>query len=154
MLMQYNAQVIRGWPYDGALDRAEVIGTGVTLSNGDWVIKQSDNTVVKATATKTNSAGLVLRGNGDSLSALVSIGGNGVSTTPSNQKRAIVLWGNFIAQIQNLPNAVTFTPGAPITIQNGMIQLGTFGTDPIIGFVLDVIGASSTTTASVVVKIG
>ena len=140
MKMEYNVQIIRGWPNEGALDRAEPIKASVTLSNGDWVEKQSDNTVDLVGATKTARGGLVIRGNGDS--------GSGAYTG-----KATVLWGNFIAQIKNLPNAVTFTPGAALCIQNGKIQLGTVGTDPIIGHVLDVIASSSTTDASVIVKI-
>ena len=140
MKMEYNVQIVRGWPHDGALDRAAPIKAAVTLSNGDWVEKQSDNTVDLVGATKTARAGLVIRGNGDS--------GSGAYTG-----KATVLWGNFIAQIKNLPGAVTFTPGAALTIQNGKIQLGVVGTDPIIGQVLDVIAASSVNDAHVVAKI-
>jgi hypothetical protein len=62
MLMERNAEIIRGWPYDGSLERVEVIKTGSTLQNGDWVIKQTDNSVDKSTATTTNAAGLVIVG--------------------------------------------------------------------------------------------
>lgn len=137
MKMDYNAQVLRGWPYDGSMDRAEAITSGVTLNNGDWVQKAADNTVGLVGATKTASAGLVIRGNGDS--------GSGAYTG-----KATVLWGNFIAQIKNLPVGVTFTPGSSLTIQNGKVQLGVVGTDPIIGHVLDVIAASATNDASIV----
>lgn len=146
MKMEFNAEILRGWPVGQALDRAEPIKTGSTLSNGDWVVKQSDNTVDKApSASKTASAGLVVRGNGDS--------GSGAYTG-----KATVLWGNFIAKIKNLPAAVTFTPGAALTIQanaggTAFLALGTVGTDPIIGYVLDVIAASTTEDASIVVKI-
>lgn len=143
MKMEYNAEILRGWPVGQALDRAETIKTGVTLSNGDWVVKQADNTVDKApSGSKTAAAGLVVRGNGDS--------GSGATTG-----KATVLWGNFIAQIKNLPAAVTFTPGAALTIQanaggTAFLALGTVGTDPIIGYVLDVIAASATTDSSIV----
>lgn len=138
MKMEYNVQIVRGWPYDGALDRAELIKSGVSLSNGDWVEKQSDNTVDAVSSTKTNRAGLVIRGNADS--------GSGAYTG-----KAEVLWGNFIAQIKNLPVGVTFTPGANLCIQNGKIQLATGG-DPVIGFVLDVVAASSVNDAHVVAR--
>jgi hypothetical protein len=137
MKMEYNAQILRGWPYEGALDRAESIKTGVTLLNGDWVQKQADNTVDKVSATKTANAGLVVRGNGDSLS--------GVATA-----KATVLWGNFIAQIKT---ATVFTPGQALTVQSGALVAGVVGTDPIVGYVLDVISANATNDASVVVKI-
>lgn len=139
MKMEYNVQILRGWPYDGALDRAEPIKAGVSVANGDWVMKTSDNTVDLVGATKTNRAGLVVRGNSDA--------GSGAYTG-----KATVLWGNFIAEIKNLPAAVTFTPGAALTIQNGKVQLGVVGTDEIIGQVLDVIAASASTDASIVAK--
>lgn len=138
MKMDYNVNVTRGWPNEGALDRVEVIASGQSLSNGDWVTKNSDNTISKSGASKTNAAGLVIRGNADS--------GSGTYTN-----KATVLWGNFIAQIKNLP-ADVFTPGSSLTIQNGMVKLGTVGTDPIIGIVLDVVAASSTNDAHIVAK--
>ena len=141
MKMEYNVQVLRGWPYEGALDRVETIKSGSTLSNGDWVVKQTDGTVDRATTTKTNRAGLVIRGNGDS--------GSGAYTS-----KAVVLWSNFIAQIKNLPSAVTFTPGAEITIQwNNVAGAGAAylalnaGSDPIIGYVLDVNAAVTSGSA-------
>lgn len=137
MKMEYNAQVLRGWPYEGSLDRAEPIKAAVTLVNGDWVQKQVDGTVDKTNATKTANAGLVIRGNGDSTSG-----------TATN--KATVLWGNFIAQIKTV---TVFTPGAALTVQSGALVAGTVGTDPIIGYVLDVIAASSVNDASVIVKI-
>lgn len=137
MLMQYNAQIIRGWPFDGSLDRAEPIKAGVTLVNGDWVQKQADNTVDKVGATKSFNAGLVVRGNGDSGSS-------------ANTNKATVVWGNFIAQVQT---GLTLTPGQALTVQNGALVEGTIGTDPIIGFVLDVISASAVNTASMIVRI-
>jgi hypothetical protein len=146
MKMEYSVQVLRGWPNEGALDRVEVIKSGSTLSNGDWVVKQSDNTVDRATTTKTNKAGLVIRGNGDSGSAAYT-------------SKAVVLWSNFIVQAKNLPVGVTFTPGANLTIQwnsstssPAYLQLDA-GTDPVIGYVLDVIAASSTNDASVIAVI-
>jgi hypothetical protein len=137
MKMEYNAQILRGWPMGGSLDRAEPITSGVTLVNGDWVQKQSDNTVNKVNSTKTANAGLVVRGNGDS--------GSGAYTG-----KATVLWGNFIAMIKT---ATSFTPGQALTVQSNALVAGTVGTDPIVGYVLDVIAASNTTDASVVVKI-
>lgn len=139
MKMEYNVNVVRGWPNEGALDRVERIKSGQSLSNGDWVTKDTDGTVILNGATKTAAAGLVIRGNADS--------GSGAYTS-----KATVLWGNFIAQIKNLPAAVTFTPGAALCIQNGKIQLAT-GTDPIIGYVVDVVAAGTFEDAHVVAKI-
>lgn len=139
MKMSYNAEVVRGWPYDGALDRAETIKTGVTLSNGDWVVKQSDNTVDLASATKTAAAGLVIRGNGDS--------GSGAYTN-----KATVLWSNFVVKVKNY-TAGAWAPGSPVTVASGKVTIGVQGTDPIIGYVLDVIAASSSNDASLVIQV-
>jgi hypothetical protein len=139
MKMEYNVQIERGWPYDGALDRAEVIKSGVTLSNGDWVEKQSDNTVDLTSSTETNAAGLVIRGNGDS--------GSGAYTG-----KATVLWGNFIVRAKNLTGGATFVPGGPLTIKSGKLDVAAGG-EPVIGVCLDVIGASATQDACIVAKI-
>lgn len=139
MKMERVAEVVRGWPYDGALDRAEAIKSGSTLVNGDWVQKQSDNTVDKAGATATSFAGLVFIGNGDSGSAAYS-------------GKAVVLWGNFIVRVSNFA-AGTYAPGDGVTVKNGVLNKATIGTDPVIGHVLDVVAASSTTTANIVVKV-
>ncbi len=139
MKMEYNVRVLRGWPYDGSLERVEPIKAGVTLVNGDWVEKQTDNTIDKVGATKTNKAGLVISGNGDSSSAAYA-------------GKAVVLWGNFIAQIKNLPGGVTFVPKSGVTIQNGLVQLDA-GTDPQVGHVLDVIANSADNDASIVVMV-
>ena len=66
MKMERTAEIVRGWPYDGAMDLAETIKAASTLVNGDWVEKQSDGTVALTSATGTNQAGLVITGNGDS----------------------------------------------------------------------------------------
>ena len=138
-----NAEIIRGWPYDGSLDRYETIKTGSTLQNGDWVQKQSDNTVDKVGATNLASAslatGLVVIGNGDSGSAAYS-------------GKAVVLWGNFIAKVYNFA-AGAYVPGSPVTAKNGVIALATVGTDVIIGQCLDVVAASSTISAYLTVKL-
>lgn len=139
MKMERVAEITRGWPYDGALDRNEAIKASVTLVNGDWVEKQSDGTVDKTSSTKTNQAGLVVVGNGDSGSA-------------SNSNRAVVLWGNFIARISNY-TAGSYSPGTPVTVASGKIAVGVVGTDPIIGFVLNVVAASATETAHIVVHV-
>ena len=69
MVMEYRAEIVRGWPNDGARERNELIKTGITLFNGDMVEPQADGTVAKTSSTKTKRAGLVVRGNGDSAAA-------------------------------------------------------------------------------------
>lgn len=130
MLMERNFEVVRGWPYDGARDRNEVIKAGSTLVNGDWIVKQSDNTVDKSGATATNVAGVVVIGNGDSASA-------------TNANKAVVLWGNFIAKVANYDTTATYAPGASLTVKSGKLTVGTVGTDPIIGTVLEVVAAAT-----------
>jgi hypothetical protein len=129
MLMERVAEVIRGWPYDGSLDMSETITTGATLRNGDWVTKQADGTVNKTGASGSALAGLVIEGNGDASSA-------------ANSNRAVVLWSNFIAKIANY-GAGSFTPGTMVTAKNGVLVPGVPGTDPVNGYVTEVIAAAT-----------
>ncbi|MGN6514652.1 MAG: hypothetical protein ACTHLR_02290 [Rhizomicrobium sp.] len=134
MLMERLAEIVRGWPYDGALDRSEPIKSGSTLQNGDWVIKQADGTVDKVGANLPANialAGLVVVGNGDSSSA-------------SNAGEAVVLWKNFIAKIANYDaTAGAYAPTQPLTVKNGILTKGTPGTDPIVAYVLDVVAVAT-----------
>lgn len=139
MKMDYNVEVIRGWPYDGSLDRNEPIKAGVTLTNGDWVEKQTDGSVDKVGATATNAVGVVVQGNGDSASAV-------------NSKRAVVLWGNFLAKVSNFDATATYAPGSKLTAKAGKLTLAT-GADPVVGHVLDVVTAGASQTAHLVVKV-
>lgn len=74
MVMEYRAEILRGWPGEGARDQNELIKAGSTLFNGDLVEVQPDGTVALTGATATRRAGLVVRGNGDSQSASNSQG--------------------------------------------------------------------------------
>lgn len=129
MLMERNAEVIRGWPYDGSLDMSEPIASGVTLVNGDWVTKDASGNLVKTGASGNALAGLVIEGNGDASSA-------------KNANRAVVLWSNFIAKVANY-GAGTFTPGTMVTAKNGVLVPGTAGTDPANGYVLEVVAGAT-----------
>lgn len=140
MKMDYNAEIVRGWPYDGSLDRNETIKAGVTLYNGDWVQKQTDGSVDKSGAAAAAFVGLVVQGNGDSASAV-------------NSKKAVVLWGNFLAKISNYDTGASYVPGSPLTAKSGKLTLGVVGTDPIVGHVLDVVTAGADRTAHLVVKV-
>lgn len=139
MLMERNAEIIRGWPYDGSLERVEPITAAATLQNGDWITKQSDNTVNKSGASASNNVGLVIVGNGDSSSSAYA-------------GKAVVLWGNFLAKISNYA-AGAYAPGSPLTVKSGQLALANGTTDPVIGFVLDVIAASTTETAHLTIKV-
>jgi len=130
MLMERVAEIIRGWPYDGSLDRSEPIKAGETLVNGDWVTKSTDNTVEKVGASPVALTGLVVVGNGDSGSA-------------ANAGQAVVLWDNFIAKVSNY-EAGSYTPGQALTVKNGVLTAAaTDGSEPINAYVLDVVAAVS-----------
>lgn len=158
----YRAEVKRGWPMDGSLDRVETVyknGSVVaSLQNGDWVSKRSDGTVGLAVTAKSAAAGLVVAGNADSASSAYT-------------GKATVLWGNFIAEVQygsansavsstttaaatgTPADASSWAPGSPLTVSNGQLTLGVVGTDPIVGYVLDVVVGSGTTNSYLTVKI-
>lgn len=142
MKMEAVAMIRRGWPNEGALDRAEVIKSGTTLVNGDWVYKYTDGTVDLAGATAANNAlvGLVVAGNGDSASA-------------ANSNKAVVLWSGFIADISNYDTGASYAPGSPLMVVSGKVTLAT-GVNPVIGYVLEVVTVSATQTAhlSIIVK--
>jgi len=160
MLMDNTVMIRRGWPNDGAIERAEPIKAGVTLYNGDWVTKYTDGTVWKVGARSgtpalgSNNVGLVVAGNGDSASC-------------ANTNEAVVLWGNFIADISNYDNTQTYAPGNAVTAVNGVLTLATAASgtgstyapgDPIVGYVLNVVAAStsgygSPTTAHITVEV-
>ena len=222
--MEYTAEILRGWPADGARERNELVKQGSILVNGDVVEMQPDGTVDKVSPTTSRRVGLVIRGNGDSASALNANGGfmtpqpsktitamtwaSGVVTvsvaahgyvtgnvitiagvTPtgyngtyaitvtgtgtftfalasnpgavtvqgtstqtsanSTSGKAVVLWGNFIVKTQNYA-AGAYVPGSPVTAASGKYQLGNGTTDPELGFVLRVQGASSNQSAHLV----
>ena len=69
MKMEYRAEILRGWPADGARERSELVKQGSVLVNGDFVEMQVDGTVDKVGGSNTKRAGLVIRGNGDSSAA-------------------------------------------------------------------------------------
>lgn len=74
MKMEYTAEILRGWPLEGARERVELVKQGSVLVNGDVVEAQPDGTVAKVSATKSKRVGLVVRGNGDSQSGAISLG--------------------------------------------------------------------------------
>lgn len=128
MLMERVAEIVRGWPYDGALERSEPIKANTSLKNGDWVTKDADGTVIKVGGTAAALAGLVIVGNGDSASA-------------ANANDAVVLWSNFIAKIANAATD-TYAPGDELTVKNGVLAKAGAG-EPVKARVLDVVAAST-----------
>lgn len=138
MKMERVAEIVRGWPYDGALDRHEPIKAGTTVQNGDWVEKVTGNVIDKVGASLAGIAGLVIQGNADSASG-------------ANTGRAVVLWGNFIGKFSNAtPGA--YVPGSDVTVKNGKLALAAAG-DRVVGTVLDVVASGTEQTAHIVVKV-
>jgi predicted RecA/RadA family phage recombinase len=137
MLMEHVAEVLRGWPGEGALEMAMPIKAAATLVKGDVVEMQSDGTVDKVSATPSNRVGLVVKGNGDSASA-------------SKVGMAVVLWSGYVVRVSNA--AGTITPGTKITGKSGVFTADA-GSDPIVGYCIKVTAASSTETASVTIVV-
>ena len=75
-----------------------------------------------------------------------------LQSTAGTSGSALVLWGNFIVQTSNYA-AGAYVPGSPVTSASGKYQLANGTTDPEVGFVLRVLGASATQTASIVAVI-
>lgn len=148
--MEFTAEVVRGWPGEGARERYETIKASTTLANGVWVEMQSDGTVATSSATSTRAAGLVVRGNQDPGYGAPAVLGTAtvVQESGANTNKAVVLWGNFVGRFQaaSLSAAVgTYAPNNSLTVVSGKLKVGVVGTDPIIGHVLTV---STTSNAS------
>jgi len=95
--MEYTAEILRGWPADGARERTEIVKQGAVLVNGDVVAMQADGTVDKVGATKSKRVGLVIRGNGDSGSAANSYG---KYMTPQPTKSATAMtWSGGVVTV-------------------------------------------------------
>jgi hypothetical protein len=127
-LMEYDAEVIRGWPNDGSLDRVETCKSTYTApAIGDWVEKQSDGTVDLVGGTKTSKVGMVA--------------GFAASTSDAKDK-VVVLWSNFIVKVKSTKyKAGAYAPGSGVTAggggNSGKLDIDA-GSDPVIGFVLNV----------------
>jgi hypothetical protein len=75
-----------------------------------------------------------------------------LKSASNNSGKAVVLWGNFIVATSNFA-AGSYVPGSPVTAVSGQYALGNGTTDPEVGFVLRVQGASGTTPAYLVVAV-
>lgn len=156
MILEYTAMVRRGWPNEGAIDRAENTKVGVTLSNGDWVSKQNDAfaSVDKAVTATANMVGLVISGNGDTAVTTTNgfVSGNSCAVTG----KSVVLWSGFVVETSNFV-AGAWAPGSPVTIKTanpGVPTIGIVGTDPILGFVTNVTAAlAGVNTASITILV-
>jgi hypothetical protein len=140
MKMEYTAEVLRGWPQDGGLDRQETVKVGSTLNNGDVVEMQTDGTVDKVSGTKNFAAGLVVRGNGDSTSVVAA-------------GKCVVLWSNYIVRVKSTQVSGAVVVGSPVTAQSGKFQLATGVTDNVLGFCVKVQAATATEDAHFVIVV-
>lgn len=144
MNMEFPFEVLRGWPNDGASDSVEQISTTATgasaLSAGDVVALQSDGTVALSGSAASNTVGFIVRGNGDSKSAIAA------------GSKATVIWGNFIARTQKYNTAGTYAPGTNLTAKLGKLDVAAAG-DPVIGFVKEVVPAVGSEPANIVVVV-
>jgi len=111
MKMERVAEVLRGWPADGARERTEIVTQGAILVNGDVVSLQADGTVNKVSSTKTKRAGLVIVGNGDSASAANSLGR---LQTPQAIVSATATWAGGLLTVTQ--NAHGYATGNSVTI--------------------------------------
>lgn len=111
MKMEYQAEILRGWPSDGARERVEVVSQGASLVNGDVVAMQADGTVNKVGSTKTKRAGLVVRGNGDSASGANSYGRY---ATPQAAVSSTAVWAGGVLTFTQ--NAHGYATGNSVTI--------------------------------------
>lgn len=137
MKMERVAEVMRGWPGEGALEMSMPIKANVSLVNGDVVEMQSDGTVDKVSSTANERVGLVVKGNGDSASA-------------TNANKAVVLWGSYIVRVSNAAGVIV--PGTRVTGKNGVFTADA-GSDPVCGFCIGVQATSATETAHAVLVI-
>jgi hypothetical protein len=165
MLMEYTAMVRRGWPNEGAIDRAENIKALTTLSNGDWVTRQADGSVDKAGTAGNLSTivGLVVSGNGDTSAIPVVISGvtiPGLFTGNSSAVtgKAVVLWSGFTVEVSNFAGAIgSFANGAAVTTKAanpGQLVVGVVGTDNIVGHVIGITpGVAGRDTASITILV-
>lgn len=123
--MEYTAEILRGWPADGARERTELVKAGVALVNGDFVEIQADGTVDKVSATKTKRAGLVIRGNTPATS-----GGNanGLTMTPAPTKAVAIGAATSSGTVATIAIAGHgYQPGNVVTIA-GVTPAGYNGT--------------------------
>ena len=109
--MEYTAEILRGWPADGARERVEIVSQGATLVNGDVVCMQADGTVNKVGSTKTKRCGLVIRGNGDSASAQNA---KGTYMTPQPTSSITATWAGGLLTVTHTAHG--FATGNSVTI--------------------------------------
>ncbi len=146
MLMEYTAEILRGWPSDGARERLELVKQGSVLVNGDVVEMQSDGTVDKVSSTKSRRVGLVLRGNGDSASAASS---NGRFMTPQPAKAITAMtWTGGVLSVTVVGHG--YVAGNTVTIAGTTAT----GTDPDGTYVITGITSADVFTVALSTDIG
>lgn len=139
--MEYTAEVLRGWPNEGALERVETVKSGSTLVNGDVVEMQADGTVDKVSGTENFAVGLVIRGNGDSQSVVAA--GN----------KALVLWSSYVVRVKAAQVTGAVVAGSPVTGKSGKFALPASGIINQMGFCVKVQTATATEDAHYIIVV-
>lgn len=81
----------------------------------------------------------------------VTVQGTATQTsTRSGSGKALVLWGNYIVKVSNA-TAGAYVPGSPVTAVSGRYALANGTTDPEVGYVVKVQGATATETAHITI---
>lgn len=111
MKMEYAAEILRGWPADGARERVEIVSQGASLVNGDVVAMQADGTVNKVGSSKSKRVGLVIRGNGDSGSAANALGRY---MTPQPAVSITAAWSGGLLTVTQTAHG--YSTGSQVTI--------------------------------------
>jgi hypothetical protein len=147
MLMESRAEVIRGWPNDGARERNENVASGSLLNTGDLVIKQPDGSVALSTATATKRVGLVVRGNapGQDASAANAVGDFSYTTPVTAMSGAAGVVTVTVATTSGM------VVGSIVTIA-GVTPAGYNGTFAVTGFTSTTFTYANATTAAVTVQ--
>ena len=134
MLMEYRAEILRGWPADGARERLELIKPGQTaLKNGDWVMTQADGTVAISDGTKRKRCGLVVRADGDNQLVIGGLSfknssGNSTGRVPTQPTVATtaVTYNNTTGVV-----SVTTASNHGLQVGNTVVIAGINTSDPI-----------------------
>lgn len=145
--LRYNAEFLRGWPMDGALEIDHPIAAGQELQLGDLVKLVLETGAYRATKTVLAdatdevgaNAGIVVRGNADEKSAR-DIG------------KAVILWGNYIVRTTNFDAAIVAS-GVNVVAGAGGKFVPVAAGVPSMGHVIEYRAASGSRPAEIIVVV-
>lgn len=125
MKMEYRAEILRGWPADGARERLELVKQGTVVSNGDIVEMQVDGTVALSSSTASRKVGVVIRGNfaSNADGTSVSANANGRFMTPQPAKViTAATWASGVGTVTVAGHG--YAVGNAITIASTTVSAG------------------------------